>query len=89
MAIGKVTKLKIGGSPDGPSGEYFFVYLDGALYYIYWSWIWPDEMTSTDRLKYSMWLSLLKDAYLNNIEVELITDNNSTSKIVTVIFPNS
>jgi hypothetical protein len=87
MAVGKVTNIKIGGRADDELGEFFFVYLDGHLYYIYWSACWPDELTSTDRLKYSMWLSLLKDAYLNDIEVELVTDTNSYSKIVSLVFP--
>ena len=75
MAIGKVTEIKIGGRPEDDLGEFFFVYLNYSLYYIYWSASWPDELTSTDRLKYSMWLSLLKDAYLHNLDVELITDS--------------
>lgn len=86
MPVGKVTKIKIGGRHDDDLGEFFFIYLDGSMYYIYWSAVWPDELTSTDRLKYSMWLSLLNNAHENGVDVELITDTDSTSKVVTVIF---
>ena len=88
MVVGKVTTIKIGGNRhDDIGGEFFFVYLDGAMYYIYWSTLWPEDLASTDRLRYSMWLSILKDAYLNNIDIELTLDPDATSRVLTVKFP--
>lgn len=87
MVIGKVTKIKVGGRFSDSLGEFGFVYLDGSLYYMWWSAVWPEEMAPNDRLKYSMWLSMLKDAVANDWNVELMMDNDSTSKVVTVVTP--
>lgn len=88
MAVGKVTKIKIGGRFEGGLGEFGFVYLDTAgLFFMWWSLVWPEELTSTDRLKYSMWVSLLKEAMVQGYDVELLTDDEFSSKILSVSVP--
>lgn len=82
---GKVLYVKVGGKQGDETGEFGFVNTTDGLYILWWSIIFPDEMTSTDRLKYSMWVSLLENAMENNYDIEFAVDTNFSSKIVTIL----
>lgn len=82
---GKVLYIKIGGRLEDVTGEFGFVSTTDGLYILWWSTFFQDEMTSTDRLKYSMWISLLENAMENNFDIEFSVDPNFTSKIVSLL----
>ena len=75
--------IKIGSSPD--FGEFGWVYLKNeGLFYLWWSEVWPEELTAFDRVKHSMWVSLLKEAMVHDLDVELLTEDPYSSKVLTV-----
>ena len=78
MTIGHVDYIKIG-------KDFGFVYLkEGDLFYLWWTGIFTEEASAFDNIKYSIWISLLKEALVNNLEVELLTDDDYSSLVVTV-----
>ena len=67
-------------------GENFgFVYLkEGDWLVLWWTGMYTEEASAFDSIKYSMWISLLKEAIVNNYEVELLTEDDDSSLVVTI-----
>ena len=78
----KIDYLKIG---NGLGGEFGWVYTKSSnLYYLWWSEVYPDEMSAIHQVRYSHWVAMLREAIRNNLDVEFITETSSSSKVVTV-----
>ena len=85
MAGEKVDYLKIGNDGDDLLGEFGWVYTkNGNLYYLWWTEAWPEETTAVHHVRYSMWVSLIREAMTNDLEVEFATESNYSSKVLTI-----
>lgn len=82
MAIGKVTNIKVGHSDFG--GEIGTITVNGSIYFLWWEEAWPEDFDAGSRLRQSMWISMLKEAMTNNYDVEVLTESNSSSKVLTI-----
>lgn len=79
MVVSKVAYIKVG--TDGEGYEFCFVYLEsGDLLYLWWNRYYP----VVNRDKQNLWISLLRDAMVNDLQVELLTDEDEDSLVVTV-----
>lgn len=78
MPTGHVDYIKIG-------SDFCFVNLKEAGWFILW---WTGEVTGPlsafDSIKNSMWVSLLREALVNSLEVELFTEDSYSSVVLTV-----
>lgn len=83
MAKTKVDYLKIGNSPD--FGEFGTVYTkNGDHYFLWWTEAWPEATTGVHRIRYDRWVSLIREAITNDLEVEFLTESNYSSKVLTI-----
>ena len=79
MVVSKVSYIKVGTDMDGH--EFCFVYLEsGDLLHLWWNRYYP----YVNRDKQNLWISLLRDAMVNDLQVELLTDADEDSLVVTV-----
>jgi len=83
MAKTKVDYLKIGSGPN--LGEFGWVYTkNGNLYYLWWTEAYPEETLGVNRIRYDRWVSLIREAITNDLEVEFLTESNYSSKVLTI-----
>lgn len=79
----KIEYIKLGGGE--PTGEFCWVLTkSGELYYLWWEDAWPDEMTAVHHVRHTQWLSMLRDAVASDLDVEFITEDEDSSKVLTI-----
>lgn len=87
MARTKVDYIKIGSDvgSDDLFGEFGWVYTkSGDLYYLWWSEAWPEDTTAVHHVRFSLWVSLIREAIENDLEIEFLTEDYYSSKVLTV-----
>ena len=78
MVVGHLDYIKIGHDGTDP---FCFVRLKEGDWLILW---WIEAMSTYERMKRNMWISLLREAIAGNLEVELLTEGGNSSIIVTL-----
>ncbi len=85
MAREKIDYLKVGRHGAGLTGEFGWAFTKtGATYALWWDPAWPDESTAVDHVRRSMWISLLREAMTNGWDVEFLTENAYSVKVLTI-----
>ncbi len=79
MVVSKVAYIKVGTSDEN---DFCSVLLEsGDLLWLWWDAVFT---VAGDHVKRNMWISLLRDAMVNDQQVELLTDADEDSLVVTV-----
>lgn len=78
MPQGHVSSVKVG------EGNATVNLYEEGLFYLWATGWFTEPMSWLDSLKYSMWISLLKEALANHLEVELSTDDEYSSLVTSV-----
>ncbi|MFW9882126.1 MAG: hypothetical protein ACFFG0_54370 [Candidatus Thorarchaeota archaeon] len=78
MVVGHLDYIKIGHDGTDP---FCFVYLKEGDWLVLW---WIEAMSTYERMKRNMWISLLREAIAGNYEVELLTEDEDSVYVVTL-----
>ena len=73
---GKVQSVKVGNAVGG-------VYLEDDSFFILW-YDPPDDLSPSERLKHSMWVSLLEHALVNKLTVKISHESEESYYVVSV-----
>lgn len=83
MVVDHVKKIKIGEDGDGNNIGTVELKSEG-LYFMWWTNVITDEISAFDSIQYSMWVSMLNVAIANNLQVEIITEDDDSSTVLTI-----
>jgi len=83
LVVDHVKKIKIGEDGDGNNIGTVELKSEG-LYFMWWTNVITDEISAFDSIQYSMWVSMLNVAIANNLQVEIITEDDDSSTVLTI-----